>query len=103
MYLYTGLVFLIYGYCAVVTQLTSKFYQVKLEKIYEWLEPSIDISNCQFEENSAMEADGGAIEIAGSVGSSDYMSISIENSSFTNNSALYGYGGAISRLQSRFK
>ena len=51
-----------------------------------------------YEEGLFNNSDVSAIEIVGSIGTGDYLSIAISDSVFEGNSAIGGYGGAISRF-----
>ena len=91
-------------YCTVIEQLTSKFFKVQLIKVYDcnWLSSFISISDSDFLFNSVSfdndsttaEADGGAIEIVGSIGTGDCMSINIANSSSFGSGSDSPGGGA---------
>ena len=63
------------------------------------LEPVVTVTNGEFNNNSSVLADGGAIEIVSTTNVGDYLLIGFDNITFNSNQATEGYGGAIYNLR----
>ena len=82
-------------YCFVMVQITSRYYTLKIEKLYQWPTTVMNIANSIFVNNSA-SINGGGIQVEATPNIGDYVCIFLQNCNFTHNSAS-GDGGAISR------